>query len=453
MTDNPATDGSRNDGVSVEDNTFASVSAFPGANALLKELAGSEFPVSTDVIERLRGVYDHLAGVSPDDPEFERYLREDVIEHETFDRADAIDISDSVLDVSARHKNDLALLPAFFIAFEWFHRCEFDAERRLRYWGRFVPLMNVCLGEFSLYQYALSMYHLYGGDETRAEQAARQALDIAPDHIGFLNTYTEQILERVERELISSGRQMPEDDDIAALNGLLSAFDKRPREGWHPIFHVSYGRILACLGRYGEAQREFSQAVDIENARYNAWRESRGGDDGSAGDGGSAGGRTIKESTYVTEMNEIFDARNTCNMLSNMRSLSSVIDDAQSAQRERARELDDKMDELGRRFDNERIDMLEFIGFFAGIISFVIASIQLGDGLEFPTRALMVLLLMGSLLVAFGAFSTLLESGRAVDPREPKRGRVFGIRAGLAAVIVIGLVVIVAAMLLYLVIR
>lgn len=424
-------------------------SAFPGADALLGELARSEFPVSDDVIERLRPIYAHLAGVSPDDPEFERYLREDVIEHETFDRADAIDISDSVLDVSARHKNDLALLPVFFIAFEWFHRCEFDAERRLRYWGRFVPLMNVCLGGFSLYQYALSMFHLYGGDERRAEIASRKALDIAPDHIGFLNTYTEQILERVERELISTGRQMPEDDDERSLTELLTMFDKRPREGWHPIFHVSYGRILACLGRYGEAQNEFSQAIDIENARYNAWRESR--DD--SGDGGVGKGKTIKESTYVTEMNEIFDARNTCNMLSNMRSLSSVIDDAQSAQRERARELDDKMDELGRRFDNERIDMLEFIGFFAGIISFVIASIQLGDGLEFPTRALMVLLLMGSLLVAFGSFSALLESGRAVDPREPKRGHVFGLRAGLVTVIALGLIVIVVALLLYLVIR
>lgn len=67
-----------------------------------------------------------------------------------------------------------------------------------------------------------------------------------------------------------------------------------------------------------------------------------------------------------------------------------------------------------------------------------------GGGLTFPTRALMVLMLMGSLLVAFGAFSALLESGR-----EP--GRSF--RPALVAVIAIGFVVIVVAMLLYLVIR
>ena len=416
---------------------------FPGADALLHELARSEFPVSDDVIERLRGICDHLVNVSPDDPEFERYLREDVIEHGTFTRAEAIDISDSVLDVSARHKNDPALLVPFFVAFEWFHRCEFDADQRMLYWRRFVPLLRPCLGGFSLYQYALSMFCLYGGDEQGAEAASRRALDTAPDHIGFLNTYTEQILDRVEHELISSGRQMPDEDDRQSLERLLDDFEKRPRDGWHPIFHVSYGRILACLGRYGEAQSEFSQAVDLENARYNEWSDSH-----DASNGG-----TIKGSTYVTEMNEIFDARNTCNMLSNMRSLSSVIDDAQDAQRARARELDDKMDELGRRFDNERIDMLEFIGFFAGIISFVIASIQLGDGLSFPTRALMVLIVMGSLLVAFGAFSMLLESGRAVGPKDAKQGRMFGVRTGLIAVIAIGLVVIVTAMLMYLVIR
>ncbi|PLS30691.1 hypothetical protein Uis1B_1518 [Bifidobacterium margollesii] len=423
--------------------------AFPGADVLLNELAGSEFPVSDDVIDRLRGVYGHLAAVSPDDPEFERYLREDVIEHEVFTRGEAIDISDSVLDVSARHKGDAALLLAFFVAFEWFHRCEFDADRRMLYWRRFVPLLRACLGEFALYQYALSMFHLYGGEERDAEAAALRALEIAPKHIGFLNAYTEQILRRVERQLISSGRQMPDEKDRAALERLMGLFDKRPRETWHPIFHTSYGRILACLGRYDEAQSEFSRAVDLENAKYNEWCEAGGpGGESSGGESSDpAGSRSggLKASTYVTEMNEIFDARNTCNMLSNMRSLSSVIDDAQSAQRERARELDDKMDELGRRFDNERIDMLEFIGFFAGIISFVIASIQLGDGLTFPTRALMVLMLMGSLLVAFGAFSALLESGRAGD-----RG---GFRPALVAVVAIGLVVIVASVLLYLVIR
>ena len=425
--------------------------AFPGADALLGELAGSEFPVSSATVERLRDVYAHLAAVSPDKPEFERYLREDVIEHGVFTRSDAVDIIDSVLDASARHKGDVALLVPFFIAFEWFHRREFDADRRLRYWRRFVPLLEVCLGGFSLYRYALSMFHQYEGDARLAEEASWRAHEIAPGHIGFINTYTEQILGRVERELISSGRQMPEDGDREALERLVDLFEGMPREGWHPIFHVSYGRVLACLGRYDDAQAEFARAVDLENSRYNA----RVGDD--AGSSGSGDG-VLKGSTYVTEMNEIFDARNTCNMLSNMRSLSSVIDDAQEAQRARARELDGKMDELGRRFDNERIDMLEFIGFFAGIISFVIASIQLGDGLTFPTRALMVLVVMGSLLVAFGAFSALLESGRAVGPGDGTdgrrgHGRILGVRAGLVAVIAIGLVVIVTAMLLYLVIR
>ncbi|MBT1180549.1 hypothetical protein JS531_00865 [Bifidobacterium sp. CP2] len=430
--------------------TSGGASPFPGADALLRELASSDFPVSEDVVERLRGVYAHLASISPDDPAFERYLRENVVSAGLFDKADAIDLSDSVLDVSVRHKGDVALLPAYFIAFEWFHRREFDTDARLMYWRRFVPMMAVCLGGFSLYQYSLSMFHRYAGDTAKGEEAARRALDIAPAHIGFLNSYTEQIVGRVENELISSGRQRPEDDDEAALERLLERFDALTDDQWHPIFHVSRGRILACLARYDESLAEYDRAVDLENSRYND----------ECDDSTDPRETALRNSTYVTEMNEIFDARNTCNVLSNMRSLSAVIDGAQESQEERARMLDDKMDELGRRFDNERIDMLEFIGFFAGIISFVIASIQLGDGLTFPTRALMVLVVMGSLLVAFGAFSALLESGRAVPPADRAgeaagkgRGHPFGIRAGLVTVIVVGLVVIAVAMLLYLVIR
>lgn len=426
----------------------AGATGFPGADGLMRELAGSEFPVSDPVIGKLRRVYDHLASVPIDEPEFERYLREDVIERGTFSRADAIDIGDSVLDVSARHKGDAALLPAFFIAFEWFHRREFDVEQRVMYWRRFVPLLQVCLGRFSLYQYALSMYHQYAGEELEAEAASWRAHEIAPAHLGFINTYAEQIISRVESELISSGRRSTADgDDERSLERLLGLYDDIPREGWHPIFHVSYGRILSCLGRYADAEEEFSRALDLENSRYND-ASAGASDDADGIDASDLADQAMRNSTYVTEMNEIFEARNTCNVLSNMRSLASVIDGAQESQEERARQLDDKMDELGRRFDNERIDMLEFIGFFAGIISFVIASIQLGDGLEFPTRALMVLVVMGSLLVAFGAFSALLESGRPGN-----RGRFLGLRAGLVAVIVIGLVVIAIAMLLYLVIR
>lgn len=420
---------------------------FPGAETLMAELAGSEFPVSRDVVAKLRCVYDRLASIPVDDPGFERYLREDVVERGLFSRADAIDLSDSVLDVSVRHKDDAALLPAYFIAFEWFHRREFNTDARLMYWRRFVPMMAVSLGGFSLYQYSLSMFHRYAGDAVAGEEAARRALDLAPGHIGFLNSYAEQILGRVENELISSGSQRPDGDDEASLERLLERFDALTGDQWHPIFHVSRGRVLACLGRYAESLAAYDRAVDLENSRYNEECASSSDQKEAA----------LRNSTYVTEMNEIFDARNTCNVLSNMRSLSAVIDGAQESQEERARSLDDKMDELGRRFDNERIDMLEFIGFFAGIISFVIASIQLGDGLEFPTRALMVLIVMGSLLVAFGAFSALLESGRvappATGPAGEGRRRGPGIRVGLVTVIAVGLVVIVVAMLLYLVIR
>lgn len=55
---------------------------------------------------------------------------------------------------------------------------------------------------------------------------------------------------------------------------------------------------------------------------------------------------------------------------------------------------------------------IETIGFFAGIISFIIGSLTLADGQTAKDAAALILILLGALLVVFDSFSFLLNFGK-----------------------------------------
>lgn len=61
------------------------------------------------------------------------------------------------------------------------------------------------------------------------------------------------------------------------------------------------------------------------------------------------------------------------------------------------------------KVDEAMIKNLEFLGFFAGIVSFTIGSIQITGGQSFSSAARLILVLMGSLLCAFSGFGFILH--------------------------------------------
>ena len=433
----------------------ASPALLDGAAWIVDETCLHDEGAGPEVRETLAGVLERLLSLDMDDPEYERFVREDVVETHLLERRDIEALAETVEMACVKRLDPQVLLPAFFVCFEWYHRLEFDVPRRVALWKPLVQYAEPLLARCSLFAYAKSRYHYYAGDMARATESARRAHELAPSHVGFLNNFSELVLEVSESRLVSA-----QDDDDAlvdhtALQDILSSFEAIPEDRYHPIYYVTRGRAKACLYDFAGAREEFARALAAENKRYASAAKEQAEQQDDQGDQtgrrrGSGVDAAIKNSVYVTEIGEIFNAQSVCNVISNMRSTATAVAGVRDAQLERAKGLDAKMDELDRRFQNERIDLLEFIGFFAGIISFVIASIQLGDGLDFPTRALMVVVTLGCLLVAFGSFSALLEAGRRNSSAEERRAMV---RPGLLFVIGAGAAAIVLGMLLYLVIR
>lgn len=382
-----------------------------------------------ELAQRLSHALAGIVGIDRDEVGYERYLREDVVELELFGPEDIDELTDAVVRVCAEGLEDECLLPALFVCFEWVHRTVFDATKRVARWRHLIRVAEPRLSGESLFCYMKSRCYLDEGDVDHAISAACDAHNAAPRHAGFLNNYAEMLLGVSEDHLLSPDSDALDDMLEASLRDALSSFDLIPKSDYHPIHYVTRGRIKSCLKRFKEANEDFSRAMQRENERQLEIQRRRG----------AAGLNMVDQSTYVTEMSEIVSAQSKNNVLANMEALRRSTETIRERQTGQADKLDRRLQALGERFDNERIDMLEFIGFFAGIISFVIASIQMGDGLMFPTRALMVVILLGALLIAFGCLSALLEAGRAcerIDGGSVERRLRFVIGVGFLAIVV-----------------
>jgi hypothetical protein len=88
-----------------------------------------------------------------------------------------------------------------------------------------------------------------------------------------------------------------------------------------------------------------------------------------------------------------------------------------------------------RHMDESTLKNLEFLGFFAGLISFTIGSIQIAAHQDVNASARLIVVLMGALLVSFAGFSSILD--RATR-HTTMRAVIVGVVG--AAVLVVGLV-------------
>lgn len=410
---------------------------------------------ATELDEKVAAYLASLTGIDETDPEYERHVREDIVNAEYggaetphFDASEIDEIIEALCSGQAGERwrkplinacEDTSVLPIFFLCFEWVHRAGISDKARLSMWKRLFE----CLPEkdaaelannHALYCYAKSRYLLEQGKRAEAIDAAREAIDLAKNHIGLFNNYTELLVERSEDQILSRNRESPSELDREALTRLQSHFDQMLRETSkpHPIHYVTLGRIDNCLGEYDSAEECFERAQHLENERFEA---------------NANNARAL--TTYVDEVTKIVDARSSGRAFSAFSSLR----DSAGRLGEKIGEQEKQAERITERLNSERISMLEFLGFFSGIIGFIIASIEVGAGMDFASRALLILIMLGGLLIAFGAFSTLLESS-AEPPRKSFADACRKLmRHKAAPVIVAGLALIVIAVVLYLVLR
>lgn len=119
--------------------------------------------------------------------------------------------------------------------------------------------------------------------------------------------------------------------------------------------------------------------------------------------------RMKDQSSYVIEMSKIITAESNTQLLKNAHKFLHAFESIKSDINERSEKLDAKVSLVEDQIDNQKLDMLNFLGFFSGIISFIVASIQIGDDMDFVSRAMLLIIMLGTLLVAFGALNSFIE--------------------------------------------
>lgn len=157
-------------------------------------------------------------------------------------------------------------------------------------------------------------------------------------------------------------------------------------------FHSTLGRLHSLSGNFSAARRELSQAVDLE--------------DSSRSDYG------LRITNYETQR-----------MRNSLRESGRAVAEEIKAHKGAAEK---RMDELGmsiiatieenkislgvatKKIDEASTKNLEFLGFFAAILSFTIGSIQIATSFTPQEAARLIFVLMGGLLGVFSGFGLLV---------------------------------------------
>lgn len=382
-----------------------------------------ETKLEEDVLERVRNVetqgrVERLARMlaadaaggpqavdDVNDQSFERVIRETfAMGADPLTQAQADELQSLLCSYAASGNADAVTeLVLFYACFEWTNRQVKDKAERLSRWDTLFAAVGGDLDRFSLYRYAYSRYLLAQDKLPQAQEQARQAALIARNHGGFLNNYGEILLSQVESQRLAGGCERLQgsvaDEDLVSLVDRIEAFSTLKGKKVYPSYLVTEGRLLACAGKYEEAARCFDSARELIDAMR------------CEGDR-----RFAREEDYIAEVATVINAQSTAAALKSSAAVWESLREAQSSMEARAEELARKTDEIEQKLADEHVHMLEFLGFFSGIISFIIASIQVGSEMDFPARAALIVIMLGSLLVGFGALGWLIDGMRVTRP-------------------------------------
>lgn len=165
----------------------------------------------------------------------------------------------------------------------------------------------------------------------------------------------------------------------------LSAVERAIAAEKYAKFYYTKARLLTLKGRYKEALADLQTAQDREDSRRTDY--------------------VLRMATYLAEINRIEDLQRSSQMEEELARHASEL-----AQKQEAAEARIKAQMI--RLDESSVKNLEFLGLFAGVISFTIGGISIvsnASDFSFLGAAGLLVVLMGTLLEVFCGFGVILH--------------------------------------------
>ncbi|MDP9800861.1 hypothetical protein J2S49_000937 [Arcanobacterium wilhelmae] len=231
-----------------------------------------------------------------------------------------------------------------------------------------------------------------------------------PENAGYAHLFADLVATLCETRTPEFSLEIKEKWLEPALEALDEADRLRTN---YPKFFATRGRLEALRGNFGEAKMWISRAIDSEDSYRNDYPIRIGG--------------------YQAAMMEV---------------RAQELDQQTVAMESRVQEIDGRAAQTVVMIDSLKADVdalgdakrdnLEFLGFFAGLISFTIGTLQLGKEYSAQETAGTMVVLAGALLIAFSGFSFIVQNSwnRILKKAVPMGG--LGVAAVAAGLVIIG---------------
>lgn len=153
----------------------------------------------------------------------------------------------------------------------------------------------------------------------------------------------------------------------------------------YPKFHFTRARLLCLQQKYPEALRSIEQAIDKENS--------------------AASDYAIRVATYLSQKMKIESISREAKMRESMNTYREELSSKQKA-------VESEIQEQIGKLSDSTVKNLEFLGLFAGIVSFTIGGVNIvsnASTFSFQGAAGLLIVLLGALLEVFCGFGIILH--------------------------------------------
>lgn len=225
--------------------------------------------------------------------------------------------------------------------------------------------------------YLKAMYLIQTGLTENIRQAvilASKSLDRVKDNIGIQHCYCEMVAEAFEENIFHITNEKDKMELNRASETIKDIIVNDIED--YAKFYCTYGRILALSKDYKEAKIQIKKSIDKEKSNRHDY--------------------SLRISEYLKHLMAITSA-------------------------EKMDEIEQKMSSYGsdmEQFDNKIEGTLskniEFLGFFAALVSFVIASVQILGAQSVEDALKLIVVLGGVQMLVIGSFSLILSGKNGI---------------------------------------
>lgn len=294
-------------------------------------------------------------------------------------------IENQLSQILENEKENLKIRYNAFFGLCTYYRRRKDTSK----YGELLERYKYSFSENPTYNYLKSMFLMQHGRDEDIEEAiilAGKAIRDIPNNVGISHCYSEIIAEAFEEGVLDIERNRTELDHATSIlkNVLKETSD-------YAKFYCTYGRLLAADGKYKDAKKEILTAIDKEDSSRNDY--------------------ALRIGDYEKYLIQI-----TAKSYSDkaMLEFDGYIKKMDGWSRDVKESMIKSEENMHSSIQGSLNRNLEFLGFFAALVSFTIASVQILTKTSFKEAFELILELGGVLIIVMGSFGIILNGNKYI---------------------------------------